>query len=423
MGGGSGSGSGSQASMRHLTNIFRRVYRIFAHAWFQHRGVFWQVEGYEGLYVFFKTVCDVYQLIPEDNYTIPTEAEGGEGETTETPVGRKSPETGKMSLLLKKKSETGNGTAGQHDGGEITSNTDTAAATTRRHKHNPSTGSHVTTIAEGREEEEGEEEEEDDGDEGNEDDDDDDEHEEQSNEGSVLNLSKPGENEYTTRSVDRSCDEPSRGRRGLSGEGKLVTGLGKLSLGNLANTAAAKADTPSEIPTPQPQGKVKDPMDSALARDEKDVSDVSSDTAPGILTPESEKETEPEPEKEKEKEKGKGKEKEPEKKQEAETKEAREPEKEKTKRTEEIEDPSSQTRKPSLRSEKTIKATKTDDGMNKDTDTDLVSAKAADVSSTPPQPSSADTGSNPDADSAVDVDKDANTTAIASADIKSQADE
>ncbi|KAF2673732.1 Mob1/phocein [Microthyrium microscopicum] len=68
----------SHQQMRQLTNIFRRVYRIFAHAWFQHREMFWKVEGKTGLYVFFKTVCDVYSLIPEDNYTVPPEAEGRE---------------------------------------------------------------------------------------------------------------------------------------------------------------------------------------------------------------------------------------------------------------------------------------------------------------------------------------------------------
>ncbi|KAI9882120.1 MAG: hypothetical protein M1823_006133 [Watsoniomyces obsoletus] len=65
-----------QQGLRNLTNICRRLYRIFAHAWYQHRSVFWQVESQTGLYVFFKTVCDLYQLIPEDNYTIPAEAEG-----------------------------------------------------------------------------------------------------------------------------------------------------------------------------------------------------------------------------------------------------------------------------------------------------------------------------------------------------------
>jgi hypothetical protein len=59
-----------------MTEVFRRVYRIFAHAWFSHRDVFWRVESKTGLYLLFKTVCDEYRLIPEDNYTIPPEAEG-----------------------------------------------------------------------------------------------------------------------------------------------------------------------------------------------------------------------------------------------------------------------------------------------------------------------------------------------------------
>ena len=71
-----GGSSGQAASVRQLTNIFRRVYRMFAHAWSQHRDVFWALEAREGLYVFYKTVCDAYQLIPEENYTIPPEAEG-----------------------------------------------------------------------------------------------------------------------------------------------------------------------------------------------------------------------------------------------------------------------------------------------------------------------------------------------------------
>ena len=66
----------TQQQVRQLTNIFRRVYRIFAHAWFQHREVFWRVEGKSGLYVFFKTVTDIYNLIPEESYTVPPEAEG-----------------------------------------------------------------------------------------------------------------------------------------------------------------------------------------------------------------------------------------------------------------------------------------------------------------------------------------------------------
>ncbi|KAG0635273.1 hypothetical protein HOY80DRAFT_460503 [Tuber brumale] len=64
------------ASLKHLASIFRRLYRIFAHAWFQHRSVFWEVENEFGLYLFFKTVSEKYSLIPEDNLTLPPEAEG-----------------------------------------------------------------------------------------------------------------------------------------------------------------------------------------------------------------------------------------------------------------------------------------------------------------------------------------------------------
>jgi hypothetical protein len=153
--------------MRHLTNIFRRVYRIFAHAWFQHRGVFWQVEGREGVYIFFKTVCDVYQLIPEDNYTIPAEAEAGGDEhwDTNTPVSLSNAEAGpyKMQVLTKNNAIHAEDTESQiHSPGQQhqeqegeTITTVSVGATTRRHKHTPSTGCQVTTIAEGMEEEDG----------------------------------------------------------------------------------------------------------------------------------------------------------------------------------------------------------------------------------------------------------------------------
>jgi hypothetical protein len=161
-----GEGGNVAASMRHLTNIFRRVYRIFAHAWFQHRGVFWQVEGRDGVYIFFKTVCDVYQLIPEDNYTIPAEAEGSTEEEhwdTKTPVSMTSADLGqpKMQILTNDNIINAEDTGSQiHSGGKQQheeqgekTTTVSVGATTRRHKHTPSTGSHVTTIAEGMEEE------------------------------------------------------------------------------------------------------------------------------------------------------------------------------------------------------------------------------------------------------------------------------
>ncbi|KAH6685671.1 Mob1/phocein family protein [Plectosphaerella plurivora] len=63
-------------AVKNLVNVFRRLHRIFAHAWFQHRAVFWGTEGQTGLYVFFKTVCDMYELLPAENYKLPPEAEG-----------------------------------------------------------------------------------------------------------------------------------------------------------------------------------------------------------------------------------------------------------------------------------------------------------------------------------------------------------
>ncbi|KAL1898729.1 hypothetical protein Cpir12675_001732 [Ceratocystis pirilliformis] len=62
--------------MKTLINVFRRLHRIFAHAWFLHRNVFWAVEDPSGLYILFKTVCNIYNLLPGDAYELPPEAEG-----------------------------------------------------------------------------------------------------------------------------------------------------------------------------------------------------------------------------------------------------------------------------------------------------------------------------------------------------------
>ena len=138
-------GSETGASMRHLTNIFRRLYRIFAHAWFQHRDVFWEVEGHDGLYVFFKTVCDMFRLIPEDNYTIPPEAEGPDAIQ---PHVEEQVDTKRLTILRK---EAEGPFAGDLEGMDPSIST---GATTRRHKHSPSTGSRVTTITESAEDHE-----------------------------------------------------------------------------------------------------------------------------------------------------------------------------------------------------------------------------------------------------------------------------
>ncbi|GCB18687.1 MOB kinase activator-like 4 [Aspergillus awamori] len=140
---GSETGGGAQASMRHLTNIFRRLYRIFAHAWFQHREVFWQVEGHDGLYIFFKTVCDMYSLIPEDNYTVPAEAEGVD---VQQPAAPEHTDNRRMTILRKENEPLSLES--------IEPAAISTGATTRRHKNSPSISSSVTTINEGAEDDE-----------------------------------------------------------------------------------------------------------------------------------------------------------------------------------------------------------------------------------------------------------------------------
>ena len=130
------SSGGPQQGIRQITNIFRRVYRIYAHAWFQHRKVFTDYEKKEGTYLFFKMVCDMYGLIQEENYTISREAEGLEA-LTEQPTTSTSTTLADTTIVK--------------DADIATTSTSNASATTKRHKHTPSTGSAVTTIAEGDE--------------------------------------------------------------------------------------------------------------------------------------------------------------------------------------------------------------------------------------------------------------------------------
>jgi hypothetical protein len=162
LGSGSGAGMGGTAGtadkvllqqMKEITNIFRRVYRIYAHAWFQHREVFWRVEGKTGLYVFFKTVCDEYGLIQTENYTIPPEAEGLEPKevSRDTPVAAQPPAG--MSLLRRpEESKAEQQQFPEPAGNDVMATGDT----TKRHRnttHNRS-NSVATTIAEEAEEDE-----------------------------------------------------------------------------------------------------------------------------------------------------------------------------------------------------------------------------------------------------------------------------
>jgi hypothetical protein len=140
--------STQHSQMRQLTNIFRRVYRIFAHAWYSHRDVFWNVEGRTGLYIFYKTVCDVYGLVPEDNYTIPPEAEGIE--LTAEPQPAAPP------LIMKREpSDSGSQTSDNTLVEAMSDHTLSTAGTTKRHRHSPSVGAtSVQTVVEESEEEE-----------------------------------------------------------------------------------------------------------------------------------------------------------------------------------------------------------------------------------------------------------------------------
>ncbi|OWY57671.1 Mob1/phocein [Alternaria alternata] len=140
--------STQHSQMRQLTNIFRRVYRIFAHAWYSHREVFWNVEGRTGLYIFYKTVCDVYGLVPEDNYTIPPEAEGIEPSTEAKPSA--------PPLIMKREPSDSSSQISVNTLAEgMSDHTLSTAGTTKRHRHSPSVGATIVqTVVEENEEEE-----------------------------------------------------------------------------------------------------------------------------------------------------------------------------------------------------------------------------------------------------------------------------
>lgn len=132
---------------RQLTNIFRRVYRIFAHAWFSHREVFWKVESKYGLYVFFKTVCDAYGLIEKDNYTIPPEAENLDAAAQDEGRDLDAQDSPPIGILKRENTLKASSPEGE------SSNSNASSATARRQRHVPSkSGSVVSTVVEENEE-------------------------------------------------------------------------------------------------------------------------------------------------------------------------------------------------------------------------------------------------------------------------------
>ncbi|KAK7699237.1 hypothetical protein SLS64_011866 [Diaporthe eres] len=137
--GGDGSGHDKNTAVKNLVNVFRRLHRIFAHAWFQHRGVFWSVEGQTGLYVFFKTVCDMFDTLPAENYKLPPEAEGLESAA----AAAESTDRGNK----KEQSQLQTPTIQQHS--DEDNFLPAGRTNTRRHiRSSPSTGSAVTTVME-----------------------------------------------------------------------------------------------------------------------------------------------------------------------------------------------------------------------------------------------------------------------------------
>ncbi|KAJ2121354.1 hypothetical protein IW147_004317 [Coemansia sp. RSA 720] len=59
------------ARVKHCQSIVRRLYRVFAHAYFHHRDVFERVESATGVYARFVNVARKYELAPESQIIIP----------------------------------------------------------------------------------------------------------------------------------------------------------------------------------------------------------------------------------------------------------------------------------------------------------------------------------------------------------------
>lgn len=136
-------GHDKSSVLKNLVNVFRRLHRIFAHAWFQHRGVFWSVEAQTGLYVLFKSVCDMYDLLPAENYKLPREAEGLDPIPTE-----KDEKKPTVTAIAKPPSPSPETPASLDDDRH---SFNARRSNTARHSSRPSTGSAVTTVIEERE--------------------------------------------------------------------------------------------------------------------------------------------------------------------------------------------------------------------------------------------------------------------------------
>jgi len=59
------------SSIPHLQNVARRLYRLFAHAFFNHKKIFDQFENETHLTERFLALCTKYNLVPKDQQIIP----------------------------------------------------------------------------------------------------------------------------------------------------------------------------------------------------------------------------------------------------------------------------------------------------------------------------------------------------------------
>ncbi|WVR04616.1 hypothetical protein IAU60_001627 [Kwoniella sp. DSM 27419] len=74
-----------QASQSHFPSIFRRLSRIFSHAYFHHHETFSLAEAETSLYARFLGLCETYQLVGENLLLIPRHALAGAEEEEEGP--------------------------------------------------------------------------------------------------------------------------------------------------------------------------------------------------------------------------------------------------------------------------------------------------------------------------------------------------
>ncbi|TPX63396.1 hypothetical protein SpCBS45565_g06671 [Spizellomyces sp. 'palustris'] len=61
-------------SLKHFSNVTRRLYRIFAHAWFHHREIFTEFEIESHLYARVLYMIKYFDIMPDDALVVPADA-------------------------------------------------------------------------------------------------------------------------------------------------------------------------------------------------------------------------------------------------------------------------------------------------------------------------------------------------------------